>query len=137
MRLSPPARRALAAASAAAALALALAATAAEPVTEVYVEAPKVVHSAARAPATGAPIDIVSIKYRVSYGDLDLATPAGARALEDRIHDAAKRACRQLESEAPPGTVNATTSPPCVRTAVDNAMKQARAAIAAAGPKTK
>ncbi|MBS0395261.1 MAG: UrcA family protein [Proteobacteria bacterium] len=137
MRLSPLALRGLVAGSAAAALALALAATAAEPVTEVYVEAPKVVHSGAREPATGAPVDIVSIKYRVSYGDLNLATPAGAKALEDRIHDAAKRACRQLEAETPPGTVNATTNPPCVKTAVDNAMKQARAAIAAAGPKAK
>ena len=125
--------RASAVALAAAALGVGCGARAAEPMTEVIVEAPKVVHTADRAPPLGAPVDLASIRYRVSYADLNLATPAGSKALEERINDAAKRACRQLEASLPPSAVPAANDPPCVKTAVDGAMKQARAAIAAAG----
>ena len=127
--------RAVALSVAAAAVALAYAASAAEPVTEVIVEAPKVTHTGQKAAPLGAAIDLASIRYRVSYGDLNLATPGGAKVLEERIGDAAKRACKQLEDSLPPNSFSAPDDPPCVKSAVDGAMKQAREAIAVAGKK--
>ena len=121
---------------AAAAVAVAYGASAAEPLTEVIVEAPKVVHSAQRSP-TGAPIDIASVRYRVSYADLNLATHSGAVTLEQRITDAAKQACKQLESATGPGAFPVSGDPPCIKTATDGAMKQAHEAIAAAEAKAK
>ena len=120
---------------AAAAVAVACAASAAEPLTEVIVEAPKITHTGEKVPPLGAQVDLASIRYRVTYADLNLATPAGAKVLEERINDAAKRACKQLEASLPPNAVAAPNDPPCIKTAVDGAMKQAREAIAAAGKK--
>ncbi len=129
--------RGLALSAAAAAIAIACAASAAEPVTEVIVEAPKITHTGQKAQPLGATVDLASIRYRVSYGDLNLATPAGASTLEARINDAAKRACKQIDDTLPPGAYAAQGDAPCVKTAVDGAMKQARAAIAAAGKTAK
>lgn len=129
--------RGLALSAAAAAVAIACAASAAEPLTEVIVEAPKIVHTGEKAQPLGAAVDLASIRYKVSYGDLNLATPAGASTLEARINDAAKRACKQLEDSLPPGSFAAPNDPPCVKTAVEGAMKQARAVIAAAGKTAK
>jgi UrcA family protein len=129
--------RGLAYCAAAAAVAIAYAASAAEPVTEVIVEAPKITHTGQKAQPLGAAIDLASIRYKVSYADLNLATPAGARTLEERINDAAKRACKQLDDSLPPGTFAAPDDPPCVKTAVEGAMRQARTAIAAAAKPAK
>lgn len=117
---------------AAAGTAFAYGARAAEPVTEVIVEAPKVVHTSQKVPPLGAGVDIASVRYRVSYADLDISTPAGAKTLEQRIDDAAKRACAQLLAAAPNGSTPVASDPPCVKTAVAGAMKQANEAIAAA-----
>lgn len=117
---------------AAAGTAIAYGARAGEPVTEVIVEAPKVVHTSQKVPPLGAGIDIASVRYRVSYADLNIATPAGAKTLEERINDAAKRACAQLESAAPAGSTPIASDPPCIKTAVAGAMKQANEAIALA-----
>jgi UrcA family protein len=132
MRALNPTARLVTLALAAAGTAIAFGARAAEPVTEVIVEAPKVVHTSQKLPPLGAGIDIASVRYRVSYADLDISTPAGAKALEGRINDAAKKACAQLEAAAPAGSAPIASDPPCVKTAVDGAMKQANAAIAAA-----
>jgi len=130
------AARALTLSVAAAAAALAFAASVAEPVTEVIVEAPKITHTGDRAPPLGTPIDIASIRYRVSYGDLNLATPAGAKTLEERVNDAARQACKQLEASLPPNAITPVREAPCVKTAVDGAMRQVREAVAAAGKPT-
>ncbi|HUO95906.1 MAG TPA: UrcA family protein [Steroidobacteraceae bacterium] len=117
---------------AAAGTAIACGARAAEPLTEVIVEAPKVVHTSQKVPPLGAGVDIASVRYRVSYADLDISTPAGAKTLEQRIDDAAKKACAQLLAAAPIGSTPVASDPPCEKTAVAGAMKQANAAIAAA-----
>jgi UrcA family protein len=118
--------------AAAAAVAVAYGAAAAEPMTEVIVEAPRVVHSTDRVRPVGGQIDIASVRYRVSYADLNLATHTGAVALEERVNDAAKRACKQLETAAAPNATAVAGDPPCLKTAVDGAMKQVREAVAAA-----
>lgn len=123
--------------AAAVAVTLAYGAYAAEPMTEVIVEAPKIVHSDARAAPLGAAIDVASVRYRVSYADLNLATHSGATTLEERIRDAAKRACKQLDSAAGPGASPVAGDPPCEKTATDGGLKQAREAIAAAEARAK
>ena len=115
-----------------AAATIAYAAAAAEPMSEVIVETPKVVHTTDRAGSVGAGIDVASIRYRVSYADLNLATHSGATTLEERINEAAKRACKQLETAAGPAAMPVAGDPPCVKTAADGAMTQAHEAIAAA-----
>ena len=101
--------------------------------TEVIVEAPRISHTGSRSRPLGAPVELALIRYRVSYADLDLATRAGARALEERINDAAQRACKDVESHVAASEVSQPDEPSCVKSAVDGAMRQAREAIAAAG----
>jgi UrcA family protein len=74
-------------------------------------------------------IPALSIVYRVSYADLNIATHSGAVELEKRIRDSATEACKQLK-ELYPDTSEGQT--PCVEGAVKNAMEQAKKAIAAA-----
>jgi UrcA family protein len=80
----------------------------------------------------GFPIKEVSIAYKVSYADLDLAKHSDATVLESRINDAAKKACAELDKHyalmAPGGN-------DCVKTATAEAMAQAHAATDAAEKK--
>ena len=124
--------RGLLPAIAAAAVAVACGASAAESMTEVIVEVPKISHTGGRSQPLGAPVELALIRYRVSYADLNLATRAGAKTLEERINDAAQRACKDVEAHMAPNDISLPDDPPCVKTAVDGAMRQAREAIAAA-----
>jgi len=45
----------------------------------------------------GVPIDEITIRSRVSYADLDLATAAGALELENRIRATAETSCRKID----------------------------------------
>lgn len=91
--------------------------------SEVIVEAPHVESTMVK----GAPV--LSIVYKVGYSDLNLATHSGATELQKRIKDSATKACAQL-AKLYPTTVE--SDPPCVQSAVKNAMAQADKAIAAA-----
>jgi UrcA family protein len=101
---------------------------AAEPVGEVTVEAKRETKVVGRS-YTGAPIELVSLTRRVSYADLDLKTQIGAAELEKRVNETAQAACKQLDDLYP---LTAPGGPSCVKGAVEDAMTQARAAIAAA-----
>ena len=90
---------------------------------EVVVEAPHVESTMVK----GTPA--LSIIYRVSYSDLNLATNSGAVELQKRIKDSATQACAQLKKLYP---TSVDTNPPCVQTAIKNGMAQASKAIAAA-----
>ena len=90
---------------------------------EVIVEAPHVESTMVK----GAPA--LSIVYKVSYTDLNLATHSGAVELEKRIRDSANKACMQLHKLYPSSV---DTDPPCAQEATKNAMAQANKAIAAA-----
>jgi UrcA family protein len=118
-------------AAAAAGLAITSGAVAAEQTNEIIVEAPHIERTAERAPSTGSPIDIISVTHRVSYRDIDIGTSSGAKVLEQRIKDAAKAACKEIDTLYPlkkPLQGDLT----CEKAATDKAMLQARAAIAAA-----
>ena len=74
----------------------------------------------------GAPIQDVAISQPVRFDDLDLRTNWGARELRNRIEYTARVMCQRLDTMYP---IKADDSPPCYRTAVDQAMYQADAAI--------
>jgi len=99
----------------------------AQEIPEVVIEVPHVEKS--KQPGHMGPAPALSIVYKVSYADLNLATHTGAVALEARIKDSATRACQQLATLFPT-TVEGET--PCVQGAMKNAMEQAKKAIAAA-----
>lgn len=111
-------------------LAFASGAVVAQNLPEVIVEAP---HAAVPTKQPIGPhgmvVPAVSITYRVSYADLNIATHSGAMELEKRIKDAAKDACEQLTKLYPE---SAEGEPPCVEGAIKKAMVRAHEAITAA-----
>jgi UrcA family protein len=78
---------------------------------------------------------IVSLTRRVSYADLDLTTPSGAKQLELRVQEVAHTVCEELERRSP-SSPNSEERLTCVKGAVADGMGHARAAIAAAGKRT-
>jgi len=65
------------------------------------------------------------------YANIDISTSSGAQVLKQRIADAAKAACKEIDA-AYPNRQPITGDPPCEKSATDSAMVQANAAIAAA-----
>jgi UrcA family protein len=96
----------------------------------VNVEASRIVkETIGRAPSS-APINQISLSYRVTYADLDLATKDGAKALEKRVQEAAMAACKEITKLYPLATPDDTT---CAKKASDDAMVKVHEAVAAAG----
>jgi UrcA family protein len=93
--------------------------------SDITVTAPRVRERS----STGVPIETVSLSRTVSYGDLDLRTEAGKKELDNRIHQAARRACDALDKVYP---LTAPDSPDCMKTTLDNSMEQVNAAVMAA-----
>jgi UrcA family protein len=79
----------------------------------------------------GAPIEILELSRRVNYTDLDLTRTSGAVELERRVRDTAAAACEELDRQDPLA-MSDTDEFSCVREATNDAMKQAKAVIAAA-----
>jgi UrcA family protein len=97
---------------------------AASPTEEVIVRAPPY-HGPQRS-EIGAPIEDVSLSREVRFDDLDLRSTSGQDTLRDRIRQTALSLCQEIENRYP---VTADGSPPCYRTAFDDAMDQAESAI--------
>ena len=95
----------------------------------VDVEASRIVKERLGTSSVNAPIEAISLNYRVSYSDLDLSTHDGAVALKDRVNEAAKAACRQISQLYPSATPDDAS---CTKQAVDSAMPSVKKAIAAA-----
>jgi UrcA family protein len=74
----------------------------------------------------------LSIVYKVSFADLNLATHAGAAELQKRVKDSAIKACAQLVALYP---TSVETDPTCVTSATKNGLAQADKAIAEAEKK--
>jgi UrcA family protein len=100
----------------------------AQQTSEVTVEAPHVEKTTQTGPM-GQRQPALSIVYRVSYSDLNIATNSGAVELQKRIKDSATKACQQLVKLYPDSTEGET---PCIQGAVKSAMDQANKAIATA-----
>ena len=100
----------------------------AQQIPEVIVEAPHV-EMTTQTGAMGRQMPAMSISYRVSYADLNLATHSGAVELEKRIKESATKACEQLRKLYPETTEG---NPSCVEGAVKTAMAHANKAIVVA-----
>ena len=77
----------------------------------------------------GAPIKELSIRSRVSYADLDLATADGLAALQKRVKDTAVSTCKELKVQMP---AEGSTEEKCIKEAIDGAAPQITAAVEAA-----
>jgi UrcA family protein len=96
------------------------------PPEEVEVTAP---HFRQETAPLNAPLEKVSLSTRVPYDDLDLATRSGAHELRLRVRDAARGVCEQLAGVYPVYQLNGTS---CFKTALENGMVRANAAITTA-----
>lgn len=83
--------------------------------------------------SSGAAIELLELRHRVSYADLNLATHSGATDLEKRVSNAAKSACDELDKLYPLEAKDAN----CEKKAADAAMSQVHAAVAAAEQRAK
>lgn len=101
----------------------------AQQIEGVDVSASRIVKEQVGTSRLQAPINAVSLSYRVSYADLDLGTKDGAAAFEKRVNEAALAACRQITQLYPDATPDDSA---CARRAVDEAMPAVRKAVEAA-----
>jgi UrcA family protein len=76
-----------------------------------------------RDPATGAPIREFHASRLVSYRDLDIYSPEGARALRWRVEQAAQSACQELDDRIPNGMPDTHE---CMDQAAHDALRQVR-----------
>lgn len=86
-------------------------------VGEVVIEAPKVVERQ----RYGTIGQEVLMSVRVSYADLDMATPDGVAELDRRVSEAAKYVCGQLDRRYPQGDPDSFY---CAKNAVSDAKPQ-------------
>jgi UrcA family protein len=80
-------------------------------------------------PVADSPIVVHALARHVSYGDLDLTTPAGAADLAKRVADSANAVCARLGKLYPN---DFTSVEECEQGAVKQAMVRVRAAVARA-----
>ena len=109
---------------------------------EIIVTPPYVQHRPLGRSGTGIPIEELSLSRGVDYSDLNLSRWDDVQMLNDRIRDAAYRACGELNRQYPETLYPAYQSDDrdCVVRATNEGMAQARWAVAnwrgypAAGP---
>jgi UrcA family protein len=63
---------------------------------EVTVRGPGIQSTEVERSATGVPVVMFTVSYKVSYEDLDLTTTEGMAELTKRVEDAAKQGCREI-----------------------------------------
>lgn len=73
-----------------------------------------------------APTSYTHLSVQVRYDDLDLRTREGARELKERVRDAARDVCEELQDRFP---IAMSDSPPCYHKAVEGGMARADNAI--------
>ena len=103
----------------------------AQQIEGVNVEASRIVKERIGTTADNlTPINSVSLSYKVSYADLDLATSAGAKALEERVKAASLDACKEITRLYPNASPDDTA---CAKKAAKEAMVKVSELVAAAG----
>jgi UrcA family protein len=74
----------------------------------------------------GMKTQTISFNRYVGYGDLDLSKPSGRTELADRIEDAARNACNELDAKYPPAIfVPTPADQDCFRNATRGALAMA------------
>jgi len=104
----------------------------AEEMEEIVVEAPIVRRQVGRS-TIGAKIEVIELRRRLSFADLDLSKNADVTELKTRIETTAKESCEKLDDMFPlaePSGVQGIRS--CTDKAVAGTVEQVQAAIAAA-----
>lgn len=96
---------------------------------EVTVQAERPTAKVVGRSASGMPIVLSSVQYRVSYSDLDLSIPSNAKVLSTRVRDAARAACADLNKLY---SLGASGADGCWQQAEERAKPQMLSAIAAA-----
>ena len=102
-----------------------------EVIEEIVVQAPIVRRQVGRT-AIGAKIEVIELRRRVSYADLDLSKDADVTALKARIETTAKESCEQLSDMFPLNPSDRAEIRRCTNQAVDGTEEEVQAAIAAA-----
>jgi len=97
---------------------------------EVTVQATRVSKQRVGTTASGIPIVDSSLSYGVSVKDLDLSSNAGAMALQKRVTDAARAACKELGRQFPDSTPGDDAD--CEKAATAKAMVKVNELLAAA-----
>ena len=85
---------------------------------------------ARRTPSTGAKIELIELKRRVSYADLDLSKHADVIELETRVETISKESCQKLFDMFL--LDSATEMRRCIKKAIESTEEQVQAAIVAA-----
>ena len=80
----------------------------------------------------GGKVEVIELRRRVSYADLDLAKHADVTTLETRIEDTAKESCETLSDMFPLDPMDKTEIRSCAKKAVNGTKEQVQAAIKAA-----
>ena len=109
---------------------LAVAQQASEVMKVVVVGAPITVRQVGQA-YIGAKIELIEIKRRVSYADLDLSKQADVIELEIRVETIAKESCEKLSAMYPLDPDSAIERRSCINQAINSAEDQVQAAILA------
>ena len=99
---------------------------------EVFVTGEPVIRRQVGRTKLGFPIEIIELKGRVSYADLDLSKQADVTVFELRVETAANRSCEELEHEHPVMLTDRRAIMRCINEAIDRSGEQMQAAIAAA-----
>ena len=123
-------------ATAVSALSLATGLVLADPMQEIVVEAAAPVNHTAtgEGPPGGASVDLLSVQYHVHLGNLDLAKHADVLALQQKVKEAAEKACQDIQKKYPVRQMSDEKE--CVDGAVKRAMVRAQTAIDAAQKKS-
>ena len=80
----------------------------------------------------GLPVEIIEVKRRVSYADLDLSKEADVTAFKTRIQTAAQISCEELAASYPVSFTGRWAIAHCTDEALHRSEKQIQNAIAAA-----
>lgn len=101
-------------------------------VEEVVVEAPVVQRKITARGSSGYTTEVVQLRKKVSYADLDLARESDAQELHKRIEMTAKEACEALKATFRRGEKDAADVYRCTMLAIKNTEKEFESVIAAA-----
>jgi UrcA family protein len=132
---SPMTARRLAIATTAAALSFAALRGHADTAPDIVVEASAPVQNASTGQGSpgGASVDLLSVRYHISVGSLDLTKHADVVALEQKVREAARKGCKEIRRQYP--LAHLSDEDTCVNDALRTAMVKVQAAIAAAAAK--
>ena len=98
---------------------------------EVFVTEGPVIRRQVGRTKLGFPIEIIELKGRVSYADLDLSKQADVTVFKLRVETAAKRSCEELAYRHSFEFMDRWAIMRCTNEAVDRSVEQMQAAIAA------